>query len=74
MKHLFVTLIAAILPMPALAHPGSHDRISGLAEAAGHLLGTPFHAALLVGAAGAAIAGACLLRRATVRKAAQRTD
>jgi hypothetical protein len=74
MKRLYFTLSLALLPLPALAHPGAHDGFSGWQEVAGHLLGTPFHLALVVGAGAAGIAALRLLRRPAVRKAEKRRD
>lgn len=50
MKRLMTTAALTALATPALAHPGDHHEVSGWAEAVQHLLGSPFHLALVAGA------------------------
>jgi len=50
MKRVFVGTLLAIAPVPAFAHPGDHHAFADWQSAVQHLLGSPFHAALLLGA------------------------
>ncbi|MEM8702573.1 MAG: hypothetical protein AAGF82_12180 [Pseudomonadota bacterium] len=50
MKHLITTAALSLIASPALAHPGDHHEMSGWSDAVHHLLSSPFHLALAVGA------------------------
>ncbi|WP_434051827.1 MAG: hypothetical protein RDA78_21520 [Roseibium sp.] len=50
MKQLITTAALTALASPALAHPGDHHEVSGWFEFVQHLLGSPFHLALVAGA------------------------
>jgi len=50
MKHLIITAALTAFASPALAHPGDHHEVSGWSSAVQHLLGSPFHLALVAGA------------------------
>lgn len=66
--------LATTFSAPAFAHPGSHDGFSGWEAAAAHLLGTPFHVALLLGVVAAAGAALAVVRHSASRKARQQRD
>ncbi|MEM5585161.1 hypothetical protein WNZ15_22080 [Roseibium sp. AS2] len=72
MKQILTAALATTISAPAFAHPGSHDGFSGWEVAAGHLLGTPFHMALLLGVVAAAGAALVLYKRSTGRKVIRR--
>ncbi|WP_269582103.1 hypothetical protein [Roseibium sp. Sym1] len=68
----FLTLIfLAASSLPAFAHAGAHDDLGGIASAMAHLLGSPFHVALVLAGLGAAVAAGLVLRRS--RATASRT-
>lgn len=50
MKRMVTTAALTALASPALAHPGDHHELTGWADALYHLLGSPFHLALVAGA------------------------
>lgn len=64
----FLTVSLCLLPfVPAFAHPGTHDEITGWALATEHFLGSPFHVLLVVAAAGAGFAGLVVKRSRAIR-------
>jgi len=74
MKRLLFALPAVLMPVVAHAHPGAHDGFAGWQEAAGHLLGTPFHVALLLGGTAAAVVGWHLAKRTAIRMPLKKRD
>ena len=50
MKTLLTATALILAPTIASAHPGQHDEITGWDAAVQHLLGSPFHLALVAGA------------------------
>lgn len=70
MKHLITTAAFSLIASPALAHQGDHHEMTGWADAALHLLQSPFHLALV---AGAIVLGFGLLKvRSSKRQARKR--
>lgn len=63
MKPFLTFTVLALTSVPALAHPGAHDDIAGWHAAADHLIGSPFHAALIVVAAAGAVAIGIALKK-----------
>lgn len=70
----FLTLFSlALMNVPAFAHPGAHDEISGWTSASEHLLGSPFHVLVIVATLGAGLA-ALAVKRSIAAKAEQTKD
>ncbi|WP_305985651.1 hypothetical protein [Roseibium sp. MMSF_3544] len=67
MRSFLVAAAVAATSSPALAHPGNHHEMSGWGEAVAHFFGSPFHAALVLGAiaTGAIVAGVWRVSRRT---------
>jgi len=74
MKSFLTTAFLAAATVPASAHPGAHEQITTLPSALGHLLGSPFHAALLLAGVALALATGLVLRRRVLARVARKRN